>query len=146
VLSYVEPLPTFDTLKLNNTTNDKPEFPSDEFGEFMELVVKWNLSDACASDILQFSRKICDEDTILPSSIKQGRQLLDKMVVPHLTFQKTIIMTHQDEEYYLYHRPIFDAIKELLENRDIFKYCVFDYTPLDYEGERIYGEQFNSEW
>ncbi len=112
----------------------------------MGLVVKWNLSDACASDILQFSRKICGEDIILPSSIKQGRQFLDKMVVPHLHFQKTVIMTYQHEEYYLYHRLIFDAVKELLENHDIFEHCTFDYTPLYCEGERIYGEQYNSEW
>src|SRR3989440_10789107 len=35
----------------------------------MGLVVKWNLSDACASDILQFSRKICGENIILLSHL-----------------------------------------------------------------------------
>ncbi|CAG8604769.1 14828_t:CDS:2 [Dentiscutata erythropus] len=26
-------------------------------------------------------------------------------------------------------KPIFDAIKELLSNPEIFKYCTFNYTP-----------------
>ena len=112
----------------------------------MELVVKWNLSDACANDILQFSKRICGENIVLPASIKQGRQFLDKVVVPHLQFKRTIIMTHKNEEYYLHSRPIFDAVKELLENREIFGHCIFEYTPLHYEGERVYGEQYNSGW
>ena len=63
-LNNVEPIPIFDTLDISSTTN-RPEFASEEFGDFMELLTKWNLSDACASDILKFSCKICHDDVIL---------------------------------------------------------------------------------
>ena len=43
----------------------------------MELLTKWNLLDACGSEILKFSQKICWDDIHLPLSVKQGRQLLD---------------------------------------------------------------------
>jgi len=52
-LHDVEPTPIFDTLDISSTTN-RPEVLSEEFGDFMELVTKWNLSDACANDILKF--------------------------------------------------------------------------------------------
>ena len=78
-LHDVEPTPIFD-LDISSTTN-RPEFPSEEFGDFMELVTKWNLSDACANDIFKFSRKICRDDVKLPTSAKQARQLLDRINV-----------------------------------------------------------------
>ena len=146
MLIYIEPTPPFESLELSNTANDKPDFPSKEFGDFIELLVKWNLSDAYSSDILHFSRNICREDTVLPTSIKQGHQFLDQMTVPHLHFEKTAIMVYQNETYYLYHWPIFDAIKELLSNANIFEHCVFDFTPLHHQAGRIYGEQYNSDW
>ena len=37
------------------TEKNKSEFPSEEFGNFMKLITKWNLSDACSSDILRFT-------------------------------------------------------------------------------------------
>ncbi len=132
MLLYIEHPSIFELLELSNI---KLEFPSKEFGDFLELVVKWNLLDAYANAILQFLRKIYCEDIILLSSIKQGCQFLDKMVVLHLHFEKTTIMTYQDKEYSLYHRPIFDGIKELLTNPNIIEHCVFNFTPLYCEGE-----------
>jgi len=112
----------------------------------MELITKWNLSDACSNDILKFSRKICSEDVILPTSTKQGRQLLDQINIPHISFKKAPIMTYKEETYYLYYRQIFDAVKELLSNHNIFEHCVFEFTSLNHENQRIYHEQYNGEW
>ena len=109
----------------------------------MELLTKWNLSDACGSDILKFSRKIHRDDVNLPSSVKQGRQLLDRINVPHISFKKVPIIEYQDEIYYLYCQQIFDAIKELLSNPSILKHCVFNYKALHHEEQRIYHEQYN---
>jgi hypothetical protein len=142
----VEPIPTFESIDIRSLTTKKPEFPSEEFGDFMELLTKWNLSDACASDILKFSKKICRDDVILPTSTKQGRQLLDEMVVPHISYNKVPIMTYKEETYYLHYRPIFDAIKELLNNDNIFKHCNFEFKPLNHENQRIYHEQYNGQW
>jgi hypothetical protein len=141
----IEPMSIFESIDIRSVTS-KPEFPSEEFGDFMELLTKWNLSDACGSDILKFSKKICRDDVNLPTSVKQGRQLLDQIVVPHISFKKSPIMTYKEETYYLHYRPIFDAIKELLSNKEIFDNCTFKYTPLYHEGQRIYYEQYNGDW
>src|SRR6059058_5139605 len=87
----------------------------------MALLTKWNLSEACGSDILKFSRKICRDDIILPTSVKQGHQLMDQMNVPHISFRKAPIMTYMEETHYLHYRLIFDAIKKLLSNQEIFE-------------------------
>jgi hypothetical protein len=72
LLIDVDPIPTFESLDVSSVI-DKPEFPSEEFGDFMELLFKWNLSDACGIDILKFTKKICRDDVNLPMSVKQGR-------------------------------------------------------------------------
>jgi len=142
---YVEPIPTFESINISNSTS-KPEFPSKESEEFMGLLTKWNLSDSCSSEILKFSQKICRDDVILPRSIKQGRQLLDQIKISHLSFKKVPIMTYEEDTYYLYYRPIFDAMKELLSNQNIFQDCVFEFKALYHNGQRIYREQYNGEW
>ena len=38
-------------------------------------------------------------------------------------------MEYNQIQYTLHHRTIVDAIKELLSNKEIFKYCVLDYNP-----------------
>ncbi|PKY62901.1 hypothetical protein RhiirA4_432810, partial [Rhizophagus irregularis] len=111
------------------TTSDKIDFPSKEFGNFMSLLVKWDLSDACSNEILKFSKSIARDDVVLPTSVKQGRKFLDQLAKPHTSFKK-----------------IFDTIKELLSNNDIFEHCVFKFTPLYNRGQRIYSEQFNGKW
>ena len=55
-------------------------------------------------------------------------------------------MTYKEETYYFHYRPIFDAIKELLSNKEIFDNCTFKYTSLYHEGQRIYYEQYNGDW
>ena len=112
----------------------------------MTTLTKWNLSDACGSDILKFMRKVCRDDITLPTSVKQGRQLMDQMDIPHISFKKVPIMTYNKETYHLYYRQIFDAVKELLSNKDIFDNCTFKFTPLYDENRRIYHEQYNGEW
>ena len=109
----------------------------------MELLTKWNLSDACGSDILKFSRKISRDDISLPTSVKQGRQLLDQINVPHISFKKVPIMIYKEDTYYLNYHLIFDAIKKLLSNHDILDHCTFEFKPLHH---KVYREQYNGEW
>ena len=146
LLLDVEPMSIFEFIDVKSSLTDKPEFPSEEFGDFMELLTKWNLSDACGSDILKFARKIGRDNINLPTSVKQGRQTLDQINVPHISFDKVPIMTYKDETYYLYHRLIFNTVKELLSNKEIFANCIFEFTPLYHEGIRIYNEQYNGQW
>ncbi|CAG8792806.1 21134_t:CDS:1 [Cetraspora pellucida] len=51
-------------------SEDMPNFPNEEFDDFMKLVIKWNLSDSCVSEILHFSKKIAYDNIILPTSIQ----------------------------------------------------------------------------
>ncbi|PKY19469.1 hypothetical protein RhiirB3_494591 [Rhizophagus irregularis] len=94
----------------------------------------------------EIQEEICRDNVILPTSVKKGRQLLDQIVVPHISFKKAPIMTYKQETYYLHYRPIFDVIKELLSNKDIFAHCTFKFTLLNHNGERIYNEQYNGQW
>src|ERR1044071_9456457 len=95
----IESMSIFESIDVRSVTS-KPEFPSEEFGDFMELLAKWNLSDACGSDILKFSKKICRDDVNLPMSVKQGRQLLDQIVVPHISFKYTPLYHEGQRIYY----------------------------------------------
>src|SRR3989440_12831505 len=83
--------------------------------------------------------------TTVPMSVKQGHQLLDQIIVPHISFKKSPIMTYKEETYYLHYRPIFDAIKELLSNKEIFDNCTFKYMPLRSEERRV-GKECRSRW
>lgn len=76
----------------DSNSSDEMTFPSDEYGKFMNLLVKWNLSDSCSNDILQFSKSIAREDIILPTSVKQGRKYLDQLAEPYISFKKVAIM------------------------------------------------------
>ncbi|CAG8814283.1 24000_t:CDS:2, partial [Cetraspora pellucida] len=90
----VKLLLVFESLDVASANSkNMPNFPNKEFGDFMKLVIKWNLSDLCASKILHFSKKI-----------------------------KVPIVKYEDEIYYLNYHPIFDAIKELLSNEDILNH------------------------
>jgi hypothetical protein len=143
----VENLPIVEVLDItDNSISNETTFPSDEYGKFMNLLVKWNLSDSCSSDILQFSKSIAREDVILPTSVKQGRKYLDQLADPYISFKKVAIMQYNEEIYHLHYRQILDAIKELLSNNDIFEHCIFKFTPLHYQGQRVYSEQFNGKW
>ena len=68
------------------------------------------------------------------------------MNVPHISFKKLPIMTYMEETYYLYHRQIFGAIKELLSNKEILDNCTCNFKPLYHESQRIYSEQYTEMW
>ncbi|CAG8718569.1 41615_t:CDS:2, partial [Gigaspora margarita] len=110
------------SLDITNSINEELRFPSEEFGNFVKLLVKWNLSDAYG--VLKFAKKISNNNLVLPTSVKQGRQFLDQMTVLHLSFKKVPIMTYKEETYYLNYHFIFDAIKELQLN--IYSAMVLD--------------------
>jgi hypothetical protein len=92
-----------------------------------------------------------DPTATLPSNAKSARALLDSTQIPHILYSKIVVMEYNQIEYTLYYRSIFDAVKELLSNEEIFKYCTFDYeskyiTNNKGEEERCYSELYNGEW
>src|SRR5436190_23823704 len=90
----IEAIPTFNSIDIRSLTIDRPEFPSEEFRDFVELITKRNLSDACGSEILKLSKKISRDDVILPTSVKQSCQFLDRMNVSHIPFKIIPIMIY----------------------------------------------------
>ncbi|PKY60677.1 hypothetical protein RhiirA4_431298 [Rhizophagus irregularis] len=138
--------------KVQETNNAIPSFPNSAYEAFVHLLTKHNLSNSVANDIISlFNNFHMDSMAILPSNAKAARKLLDSMQIPHILYKKTVIMEYNQKQYILYHRTIYDTIKELLSNEDIFKHCVFDFMPkyltnINGENERCYGEQYNSEW
>jgi hypothetical protein len=133
-------------------TSNSTSFPNPAYEAFVQLVTKHKLADSVANDIIHlFNNFHMDPTATLPSNAKAARTLLDSIKIPHILYKKTIVMEYNQIQYTLHHRTIFDAIKELLSNKEIFKYCVFDYNP-EYitndkgEQERCYSELYNSEW
>ena len=43
----IEPMSIFESLDIRSSISNRPELPSEEFGDFMALLTKWNLSDTC---------------------------------------------------------------------------------------------------
>lgn len=118
----------------------------------MELVSTHHFSNSAGNDILKWFRKhYLRENVVLPANTTQGRDFVNSMNIEHLLYLKTKILEYEDEEYYLHHRPIFDAVKELLSNTDILKHCQWDFLPEyivndDGHRERVYGEQWSGMW
>ena len=87
----IEPMSIFESLNIRSLISNRPKLPSEEFGDSMKLLTRWNLSDACGSDILKFSQKISRDDVRLPMSVKQGRQVIDQINVLHISFKKVLV-------------------------------------------------------
>ncbi|GES81561.1 hypothetical protein GLOIN_2v1486686 [Rhizophagus clarus] len=116
---------------------------------FVQLITKHKFSDSTTNDIIKlFNDFHMDPAATLPTNAKSVRVLLNLIQVSHILYRKTIVMEYNQIQYTLYHRTIFDTIKELLSNVDIFKYCVFNYVPKyitnqKNEKERCYSELYN---
>jgi len=126
-----------------------PDFPNSTYKAFMELVEKLKLSNMAENEIINFfNEHSMYSDKSLPATICLERAFVDSLDMLHILYQKTPVMRYKEHVYYLYHQPIFDAVKELLQKEDIQKHCVFDYTPaydIEYN-ERIFGEQYSCKW
>ncbi|PKY55433.1 hypothetical protein RhiirA4_427506 [Rhizophagus irregularis] len=127
-------------------------FPDAAYAEFMEIVSKHHFSNSAGNDVLKwFQKHHLRENVILPRNTTQGREFVNSIYVDYLLYHKIKVLEYDDEEYYLYHRPIFDAVKELLSNPDILKSCQWDFLPeyiinKDGQRERVYGEQWTGLW
>lgn len=118
----------------------------------MELASTHRFSDSAGNDVLKwFCKYHLQKNIVLPTNVAQGRKVINSINIDHLLYLKTKVLIYKDEEYYLHHRPIFDAVKELLSNSDILNYCQWDFSP-EYiindngQNERVYGEQWTGVW
>jgi len=90
-------------------------FPNEVYGDLMTLVTKHKLSNASGNAIIKFFNKHTNLATSpLPKSIKQGREYMDRMNLPNLTYYKTCVINYNKKEYYLHHRSLLSCIKNIL--------------------------------
>lgn len=107
---------------LENTSEDEvnADYPNEAYGDLMALVTKHKLNNTAGNAIIKFFNKHANLTTSpLPKSIKQGRNYMDNMNLPTLTFTKTCIINYNNNEYYLHHRPLINCIKNILSISDI---------------------------
>ena len=102
----------FENILENSDLNEEPEveiemntsYPNEAYADLMTLVIKHNLSNATGNAIIKFFNKHANLSTSpLPKSIEKGREFMDKMNVPNLTYNKTCVIKYNEEEYYLHH-------------------------------------------
>ena len=137
---------------LQETTNSTSSFPNPAYEAFVQLVTKHKLSDSVVNDIIHlFNNFHMDPVAILPSNAKAAQVFIDSIQILHIFYKKMIVMEYDQIQYALHYRTISDAIKELLSNKELFKYCVFDYNSeytTNDKGEQkcCYSELYNSKW
>jgi hypothetical protein len=121
----------FENILENSDLNEEPEveiemntsYPNEAYADLMTLVIKHNLSNATGNAIIKFFNKHANLSTSpLPKSIEKGREFMDKMNVPNLTYNKTCVIKYNEEEYYLHHRSLINCVKHILSIPDILKY------------------------
>jgi len=112
------------------TTYKPPTFLHPIYKRFMEIVMKYCLSDSTSNELLNwFNEYQMDPLVSLSANTRQGHALLDTIDILYILYNKTVVMEYNGIEYILHHWPLFDAVKKLLSNPDIFQYCIFNYTP-----------------
>ena len=93
----------------------RTEYPNSAYADLMTLVTKYNINNTTGNAIINFFNKHANLDiSPLPKSIQQGRKYMDSMSLPNLEYQKTRIITYNDEDYYLHYRPLINCIKNIL--------------------------------
>jgi Plavaka transposase len=125
------------------------EWPNDIYREFMEIVMEFQLSNACGDRIIKLIDKSNKNKNIdkhlLPKNTTEGRKFLDASEFPYMKFKTVPITNFQDTDYNFYYQPIIHGIKVLLLQSDINEEFVFKYQN-DNTSIKTYSEQFESNW
>lgn len=108
----------------SNTDSEQinTNYPNKAYGDLMSLVTKHKLNNVTGNAIIKFFNKHANLDkSPLPKSIEQGRKYMDNMNLPSLNHTKTCVINYNNNEYYLYHRPLLNCIKNILSIPDILE-------------------------
>ena len=96
----------FDKFKNDLEIEDlkKPEFPNEAYKDLMLLVTDHKLNNKAGNAVIRFFNK---HSTLLksplPKNIKNGREFMNKMNYPNLTFNKICITYYNGKEYFLHY-------------------------------------------
>src|SRR5205809_4667559 len=108
----------FDKFKNDLEIEDlkKPEFPNEAYKDLMLLVTDHKLNNKAGNAVIRFFNK---HSTLLksplPKNIKNGREFMNKMNYPNLTFNKICITYYNRKEYFLHYQNLIHCIKNILE-------------------------------
>src|SRR5947199_90874 len=93
----------------------KPEFPNEAYKDLMLLVTDHKLNNKAGNAVIRFFNK---HSTLLKSpllkNIKNGREFMNKMNYPNLTFNKICITYYNRKEYFLHYQNLIHCIKNIL--------------------------------
>ena len=108
----------FDKFKNDLEIEDlkKPEFPNEAYKDLMLLVTDHKLNNKAGNAVIRFFNK---HSTLLksplPKNIKNGREFMNKMNYPNLTFNKICITYYNGKKYFLHYQNLIHCIKNILE-------------------------------
>ena len=108
----------FDKFKNDLEIEDlkKPEFSNEAYKDLMLLVTDHKLNNKAGNAVIHFFNK---HSTLLKSpllkNIKNGREFMNKMNYPNLTFNKICITYYNGKEYFLHYQNLIHCIKNILE-------------------------------
>src|SRR6266542_3442198 len=80
-------------------------YPNEAYADLISLVTKYKLSNVTENVIIKFFNKYANLDSsFFSKSIEKGRNFMDNMNLSNLTFNKTYVITYNNNNYYLHHR------------------------------------------
>ena len=110
----------------------KAYYLNEAYGDLMALVMKHKLNNTAGNAVIKFFNKHANLTTSpLPKSIKQGREYMDNMNLPNLTYYKTCVTKYNNNEYYLYHRSLLSCIKNILSIPNISQNFALTFEKLE---------------
>jgi len=93
----------------------KQEFPNEAYRDLMLLVTDHKLSNKAGNAIIRFFNKYSAlPKSPLPKNIERGREFMNKMNFPNLTFNKIRITLHNGKEFFLHYQNLINCIKNIL--------------------------------
>lgn len=100
----------------DESKNPKSEFPNEAYKDLMLLVTNNKLNNKAGNAIIRFFNKHSNlPKSPLPKNIEKGREFMNKMEYPNLTFNKISIKHYNGNEYFLHYQNLIHCIKNIME-------------------------------
>ena len=117
-------------------------YSNEAYADLISLVTKYKLSNVTGNAIIKFFNKHANLDSLsLLKSIEEERNFIDNMNLPNLTFDKTHVITYNNNNYYLHHRSLIKCIKSILLISGLSQNFMLSFENFEIDGERAYSEQ-----
>ncbi len=112
------------------------------YADLMLLVTKYKLSNVTGNAIIKFFNKYANLDSSsLSKLIEEERNFMDNMNLPNLTFDKTHMITYNNNNYYLHHRSLIKCIKSILSIPSLSQNFTLSFKNFEINEKRVYSKQ-----